>query len=81
MRHDMNGRDAALAIAISLLTPGVADAYIGPGAGITVIGTAVAFVGAVIFAIVGFIWYPLKRLRAALRGPQPEDGDEKASIS
>jgi hypothetical protein len=43
------------------------EAYIGPGAGISVLGTAVAFVGAVFFALVGFVWYPLKRLLIAVR--------------
>ena len=44
---------------------GVAEAYIGPGAGVTVLGTIIAFFGAIFFAIVGFIWYPIKRLLAA----------------
>jgi hypothetical protein len=39
-----------------------AHAYIGPGAGLGAIGTLIAFVGAVLFAIVGFVWYPIKRL-------------------
>jgi uncharacterized membrane protein len=39
-----------------------AYAYIGPGAGLGAIGTLIAFVGAVLFAIVGFVWYPIKRL-------------------
>lgn len=46
----------------ALLTPGLAMAYIGPGAGISAIGAALALVAAVIFAIVGFIWYPVKRM-------------------
>jgi hypothetical protein len=65
-----------------LATPRVAEAYIGPGAGISVIGTAVAFLGAVVFALVGFVWYPLKRLRAAMRnGRTGGDRDERASAS
>lgn len=40
-------------------------AYIGPGAGLTAIGAAFAFVGAILLAIVGFIWYPIKRLLRA----------------
>jgi hypothetical protein len=47
--------------------PGNADAYIGPGAGIGVIGTVVALLSAILFAIVGFVWYPIKRLLAAIR--------------
>ena len=54
-------------VALLLASPGAAVAYIGPGAGITAIGTAIALIGAIILAIVGFIWYPVKRLRAKLR--------------
>ena len=42
-------------------------AYIGPGAGITAIGAVVALIGAVILALFGFVWYPIKRLRRARR--------------
>lgn len=63
-----------------LASSGPAAAYIGPGAGITAIGTAIALVGAIILAIVGFIWYPVKRLRARLRDRKkgPEEGDQAA---
>jgi hypothetical protein len=56
-----------LAAVCVLALPSRADAYIGPGAGITVIGTVVAFFAAIFFAIVGFIWYPIKRLIAFFR--------------
>lgn len=59
----------------------VAEAYIGPGAGISVVGTAIAVVGAVIFAIVGFVWYPIKRLMSVLRSSSRADGDGKAAAS
>jgi hypothetical protein len=39
-----------------------AYAYVGPGSGVTVIGAALALIGGVILAIVGFVWYPIKRL-------------------
>jgi uncharacterized membrane protein len=42
--------------------PQLAHAYIGPGAGLSAIGTLVALIGAILLAIVGFVWYPLKRL-------------------
>jgi hypothetical protein len=47
---------AAAVAACLLLAPAGADAYIGPGAGITAIGTVIAFFAAVVFAIVGFVW-------------------------
>lgn len=65
--------------ALLLASPGVAWAYIGPGAGITAIGTAIALLGAILLAIVGFIWYPIKRLRAKMRGKKnQEQGDQAA---
>ena len=45
----------------------VADAaYVGPGAGLTAIGVALAFVGSLALGIVGFIWYPMKRIVRAI---------------
>ena len=53
----------------SLLIPAATDAhaYIGPGAGLSAIGALVGVLAAVGFAIVGFVWYPIKRIRQRLR--------------
>jgi hypothetical protein len=59
---------AAAAFALASGVPSAAHAYFGPGAGITAIGTVIALIGAVFLAIVGFIWYPIKRLRARWAG-------------
>ena len=40
----------------------VAQAYVGPGAGLSAIGTIIAFLAAIVLMIVGFLWYPIKRL-------------------
>ena len=37
-------------------------AYIGPGAGLTAIGSLLALIAAIFFAVVGFLWYPIKRI-------------------
>lgn len=58
-----------------LAAPESAHAYIGPGAGITAIGTFVAFLGAVLLALVGFVWYPIKRLRARKKKRRAEQQD------
>ena len=47
-----------MVIALLLVAPQNAGAYIGPGA---------AFIGAILLAIVGFVWYPIKRLLAMMR--------------
>lgn len=39
-----------------------AQAYIGPGAGLSAIGAVIAVVAAMILAVVGFVWFPVKRL-------------------
>lgn len=56
-----------VAIALQLFVPESAGAYIGPGVGISAIGTVVALIAAVFLAIVGFLWYPIKRLLAKLK--------------
>jgi membrane protein implicated in regulation of membrane protease activity len=56
---------AMLTIA-ALGTPATAFAYVGPGAGITVIGAALAFLASIVLAVVGFVWYPIKRLMRAI---------------
>lgn len=50
-------------VALALM-PQAALAYVGPGAGLTAIGTILALVAAVGLAIVGFVWYPVKRMLA-----------------
>ncbi|MGH8602182.1 MAG: hypothetical protein ACREXR_05215 [Gammaproteobacteria bacterium] len=47
---------------VSLVTAEPALAYVGPGAGLTVIGSILAFLGLIFLAIFGFLWYPIKRL-------------------
>lgn len=66
-------------IALLLAAPGSAGAYIGPGAGITVIGTVVAFIGAILLAIVGFVWYPIKRLLAKIKKKRKADQENNLS--
>lgn len=53
-----------LAIALVML-PASAQAYVGPGAGLTAIGTMIALFAALVLAIVGFVWYPVKRMMRA----------------
>jgi len=54
-------------IALSFILPQNAIAYIGPGAGITAIGTVIALISAVLIAILGFFLYPIKRLLSKLK--------------
>ena len=60
-----------------------AAAYVGPGAGLSVIGVLVALVGAVFLAIVGFLWYPIKRLLRARKqkATKVTSGTEEEDVS
>ena len=69
-----------LLIAAILLLPATASAYVGPGAGLSAIGSMIALIGAIVLAIVGFVWYPVKRLIRSLRSGRKDGGaDEGAS--
>jgi len=65
--------------ALLTVAPQIAFAYIGPGAGITAIGTVIALFGAVLLAIVGFIWYPVKRLKAKLKERKQAKKDQQGA--
>jgi hypothetical protein len=60
--------------ALAAFGPSAAHAYVGPGAGLTALGTVLALVAAVLFALVGFVWYPMKRLmkRSGAKAPAAE---------
>ena len=51
-----------------------AHAYVGPGAGLTVIGSVLAVGAAVLLVIVGFVWYPIRRLMRSRKAAKPETG-------
>ncbi len=51
-----------LLVSVILLLAPVTTAYVGPGAGLSAIGSALALIGAILLGIVGFFWYPVKRL-------------------
>lgn len=58
-----NGRLTGLTLMLVLLIAAApAAAYAGPGAGLSMIGSLVALVGAVLAGIFGFVWFPVKRM-------------------
>ena len=66
---------------IAWLTPKVAHAYIGPGAGISAIGSLLALIAVVVLAVVGFIWYPVKRLMKSRRKARIEAAEKDGTAS
>ncbi|MEM7709712.1 MAG: hypothetical protein AAF264_02960 [Pseudomonadota bacterium] len=66
---------AIVLLAVAILSPKAALAYVGPGAGLTAIGTMIALVAAILLAVVGFVWYPIKRM---LRARKTDDAPTEA---
>lgn len=52
---------------LALLAAPYANAYIGPGGGLTAVGVLVALFAAAVVIFFGFLWYPIKRIRKARR--------------
>ena len=49
-------------VVVAVVTSQPAWAYVGPGAGLTAIGSALAVLAAIFLGLVGFVWYPVRRL-------------------
>jgi len=62
---------------VALAAPGLLHAYVGPGVGLSAIGSVLAFIGAVFLLIAGFLWYPVKRLLK--RKPKNDVADSPAT--
>ena len=56
-----------LVATLALMHAASAAAYVGPGAGLTAIGSFLALLSAVVLGIIGFLWYPIKRLMRRFR--------------
>jgi uncharacterized membrane protein len=50
-------------LGLSLSWPEPAFAYVGPGAGITMLGALWAVIAAILFALVGLLWWPVRAMR------------------
>ncbi len=56
-----------------------ASAYIGPGAGLGAIALAVALIASFLLLLVGFLWYPLKRMLKSRRQKNKDSSSGSAS--
>ena len=52
-------------------------AYVGPGTGLTVIGTLIAVAAAIFLAIAGFVWFPVKRLLGKRKNKNSKNAENK----
>ena len=55
-------RKVLASIGLMIFCSTAAHAYVGPGVGLSAIGSALGLLFALLLAIVGFLWFPLKRL-------------------
>lgn len=63
------------------LAPGAAEAYMGPGSGLAAIGALLSLIGAAFMALVGFIWFPIRRLMRRMGGSAPRRSENDVSPS
>lgn len=68
---------AGLVLAVAVVGP--AAAYVGPGAGLTAIGAVLAVTATLFLAVIGFVWYPVKRLLRKHRSTWKSQGGERAA--
>lgn len=68
---------AILTLAVLALGAADAQAYVGPGLGLGAIGAFFGAVLAVLLAILGVFWYPLKRLIRKIRGEAADSEPEE----
>ena len=57
---------------ILAISPTPAFAYFGPGTGLSAIGALLALLVGVVVAVLGFIWYPVKRLLGRKKSSEPD---------
>ena len=60
------------AVILILSVPKIIFAYVGPGTGLSAIGALLACLAGIVVAILGFFWYPIKRLL----GKKSEEPDQ-----
>ena len=79
---EQNGFAKTILVMVLLLSPTLVWAYVGPGSGLSAIGALFAILATIFFAIVGFVWYPIKRIIRFIKqkknnNPGDNSGDRK----
>ena len=81
MKIELLKRFTPITIALVLLTglPAISYAYVGPGAGLSIIGSLLAFFAAIIVGIFGFLWFPIRRLLKKRKQAKEQASDRAAA--
>lgn len=79
IRNTRETKFALIAAAPLIIHMESAIAYVGPGTGLSAVGSFFAFLMAIILVIVGFFWLPLKRLYRKWRSnPELQESENSA---
>ncbi|MCE0494145.1 hypothetical protein [Vibrio salinus] len=66
-----------LILFITISVTPVSYAYVGPGAGLSVLGSVITFLGAILLLLIGLFWFPLKRLIKKIKHKPNQNNIEK----
>lgn len=69
---------ALLLAALLFLVPNIAWAYVGPGAGLGMIGSLIAVLGAILVALLGIVLFPIMVLRKRRKNKKVEKASTDA---
>ena len=74
-----NGTFTFLTLSVLLFICSPADAYLGPGSAVSSIGALLALIGSIILAVIGFVWFPVKRILAEKKQRKKKDSEDNGN--
>ena len=72
MLNKMSSKLIKSTIILSACLPQTVFAYLGPGTGLTAIGSFLALLVMIIVTFLGLLWYPIKRLFGKKKSQEPD---------
>ena len=66
-------------LGLSLTASSAALAYVGPGAGLGILGVAVAVLAAVVMGLFGLVMWPIRKLAQQRKAHAGEPSDERSA--
>ena len=77
MSHKVLYKLSVSLFVVAVGLPEAAFAYIGPGTGLSAIGAFIALLAGLIVAILGFFWFPIKRILGRKNTQEPDQVNSK----
>ena len=83
MKSEYLKRVAPVVLGLFLILgpPTTSFAYVGPGAGLSIIGSLLAFLAAIVVGIFGFLWFPIRRFLRKRKLAKERAAEEAANVS